>query len=363
VTNFPDDRSYPDLVPEGDTEAARLASDLDSLYAADVPDLPFEYRPQPAHLPSFARRIFRRPCRPALAVAAAAAVLAAVLIAPGLGRDGTAVSAEEILERTNSVAATNAPLGAAPAYHLVAAQSSSIATTPGEDSITTTTETWYADADHFRTEYRSGGRIELGQALAGDDAWLYTSGGSGLRVAHGPSSALGQTTAVGSTAGVRSLADVLNQYGDVCRSARLQGEETLLDRPVHVIVVAPSPDSCPPDDPKVEKARALGEYMGTMTVWVDKETFLPLKTEQHDGQSDVVYRYTVVEIQVGLSIPAATFTYEPPDGVVVQEVATLTEAKDVISGVTPETQDETCPPPPDDASQPEANVKDCPASP
>jgi outer membrane lipoprotein-sorting protein len=51
-----------------------------------------------------------------------------------------------------------------------------------------------------------------------------------------------------------------------------------------------------------------------MQVWVDKHTFLPLKTEVRDGTGAVLDRSEVTSVQYGVAIPDSTFQYSPPAG-------------------------------------------------
>jgi MucB/RseB N-terminal domain len=52
-----------------------------------------------------------------------------------------------------------------------------------------------------------------------------------------------------------------------------------------------------------------------MQVWVDKETFLPLKTEVKDASGRVLDRSEVTSVEFGVSMPDTLFSYSPPPGV------------------------------------------------
>ena len=100
--------------------------------------------------------------------------------------------------------------------------------------------------------------------------------------------------------------------------------------------------------------------LGVLTLWVDQETFLPLKTQQQEGEGNVLYTYEVTSIETGMDIDAATFVYEPPTGVEVVDVADLTGAKNVISGMPPEGEAPAeCVPPPPNAEKPSTLAINC----
>jgi hypothetical protein len=216
---------------------ASLDADLTVLYRVPVPDLRLNLsEPAPGSLPAATgaaptgRRFLSRHWRPLVTFAGAAAVLAVFVAGPSLwGNDTTHVSAEEILQRTNAAAAGNVPVAGAQHYHLVATTefggmicsgrvdengaSPGTASSDGAnakieaaggDSVkceasgtqTNNTEIWFADSEHFRNSQTFGGLpgdapSTFGQAVNGDDAWLYLSYGNGLRVVHGSSAALG----------------------------------------------------------------------------------------------------------------------------------------------------------------------------
>ncbi len=328
MTNYRDQRRYDDIVSEGDTTGARLVSDLSELYLAPVPPLRFEERRVEDASSGWLTRFLRLGWRPIVGGATIAAAVAVILIAPPLWSGESRVNAEAIFARTSAAAQSNAPAGGTAGYHLVATTES-----PSQPGSVTTTETWYADSSHLRTEqnWTGGGQTPgFGLAVSGNDAWLYGTFDGGVRVAHGPASELGTT--FGGQSGGSDIAQVLSQYTGGCQTARQDGEETVASRTVYKIVVMPDVSACPgiEGDPQQYLAK-----LGTLTVWVDKETFLPLKTEQTSSDGGA-YVYTVTRIEVGGDIADSTFAYEAPEGVAVQDVANMTEAKNVLSGYPPE---------------------------
>src|SRR5205809_202398 len=167
---------------------AGLLSDLSDLYAAPVPALrlclPAE-RLTVQSGPVVRNAVLRRQWRP-LAVVGAVLAGVTVLLASSLPWRGetTSVSAETILQRTSDVVATNQPLGGLASYHLLAQQ-----TWPAK-GLVSTTEVWFADADHLRVEQRDFGKLSYGQSVDGTTTWWYATDGEKVQVVHGPASIL-----------------------------------------------------------------------------------------------------------------------------------------------------------------------------
>ena len=301
---------------------ASLASDLQDLYAAPVPAMPFT--PAAAIQGGLLPRLLRHTWRPASALGAAALAIAAVLVGPSLWSGESQVNAETIFARTSAAAQSNAPAAGPQSYHLVATTESG----PGAPS---TTETWYVDADHqrFENEYTGDGSPDFGVSIDGADGWMYGDFGGTYRAVHGPASELGGSFSIQPGGGI-DLGQVLGQYEGGCQKAEQDGEDTVAGRAAYRIVVSPDINSCPgfQGDPA-----ALAAKFGTLVIDVDKETFLPLRTEQMSDGSLPPYTYTVTEIQVGEEIPDSTFVYTAPPGVTVVDVTNQIQAKNVISGL------------------------------
>ena len=322
MTNHPEE--YTD--PVDDPAAARLAADLEALYSAPPPALRFD---PSAELPVLHGSRRWRWWQPAVAAAAAAAALSAVLVAPSLWQTESRVNAETVFARASTVAETSAPAAGPVSYHLVATTM-----TPGQPASVTRTETWYAGADHIRSEQdydATNPGPDFGTLVRGDEAWLYGSFDRVYRAVRGPASELG----VGFVGGVpgsgmaTDLSQVLAQYTGGCQVPHTEGEESVAGRAAYRIVVAMDFNACPVPDVKADPGK-----MGPLTLWVDKESFLPLKTEQLDATGATMYVYEVTQIEVGAPISDSAFTYQPPAGVTVQDVANLTEAKFILSGYT-----------------------------
>jgi outer membrane lipoprotein-sorting protein len=369
VTKF-DHRTQEDLIEGLDTE---MASDLQDLYAAPVPAIQFQ--PTPAAPNSWLSQLLGRTWRPAAAVAATGIAVATVLVGPSLWSGESPVNAETILARTSAAAQSNAPAAGRQSYHLVATTESDY---PEKGSTATTTEVWYVDATHQRTEseYTGDSIPDFGVSVDGADAWMFGAFGGEVRAVHGPASELGISSGgkivhavtasdvcpsgsplcVAQSTG-SSLSELLSQYTAHCQKAEQDGEDTIAGRTAYRIVVTPDVATCPAilGDP----GKDIGK-LGTLILDVDEETFLPLKMEQQDNGGGPAYTYTVTQIQVGGDIPGATFTYAAPAGVTVVDVADLTQAKNILSGYS---IDGTAPDQPGTSvpDQPSLDIKPTPA--
>jgi outer membrane lipoprotein-sorting protein len=90
----------------------------------------------------------------------------------------------------------------------------------------------------------------------------------------------------------------------------------------YVLDVAKNPAACSTNAGEV---RVTGQLQGnrlenatpTVRVWVDKQSFLPLKTEVRDTSGTVLERSEVTHVEYNVTIPDAIFSYVPPAGVSV----------------------------------------------
>jgi len=106
------------------------------------------------------------------------------------------------------------------------------------------------------------------------------------------------------------LSALLAQAG-VCYTPSLAGSDTIAGRATHVIALGAS--RCAPS-PEAGAAAGPAEW----TVWVDKETFLILKSVQ-DIDGAVAATTTVTSIQYNDPQDAARFTFTPPPGAKVRD--------------------------------------------
>jgi negative regulator of sigma E activity len=67
------------------------------------------------------------------------------------------------------------------------------------------------------------------------------------------------------------------------------------------------------------RALEVLEYVSQplVRVWVDKQSFLPLKTEVRDASGAVLERSEVTRVDYNVSMADSTFTYTPPAGMQV----------------------------------------------
>jgi hypothetical protein len=301
----------------------QLARDLTALYAVPVPTLAFTAG-RPGAAASRRERFLRRHWRPIAGAAAAAVVAAALLIVPQtLGGGGvTPVSAQTIFDRASAAATLDA--GTLPSFHL-------IATLQGADTDTASSEeTWYGDAEHWRTEQSSvGDWSSFVQVRSGDDQWVAVTSGNGTRAVHGTTPS-GATWNGGGKVAPASLAELLSKFSDDCESATLGGDAELLGRPVYVINVTMSPDVCSRSEDSA-KLQANPKAALRLTIWVDQQTYITLRSEQSsvDGKSSFVY--SVIAFDLGAEIDANRFTYAAPAGVGVIETEDWTQAKSLLA--------------------------------
>lgn len=274
---------------------------------------------------------------------AAALVLAIVSVAVSWGGSSGAVSAQVILDRAESAATGDAPSGVT-SYHLKETRQ-----IPAKGNVTINREVWYGGSDRQRadeqfTDARGAVVSTNGTVVNGAEAWLsYTENGQ-TRVVHTTGTAW---TKPATSPEQGSVADAIAQYSKKgCMNAQQQGETMLLNRAVYVVILTPKADGCPDqynkeDQAKIAtakigratadaKATATGNGaaktdqkggqdsgVGQMRLWVDKQTFIPLKTEVHSAAGAVLDRSDVTDIEYNIAIPASIFTYTPPAGATV----------------------------------------------
>jgi outer membrane lipoprotein-sorting protein len=258
--------------------------------------------------------------RPLLGLAAAAILALAAGVTFGLGARTDTVSAQEIFDRA-AATASGAPF-AVTTYHL-----KEIRHVPGKDNATISTEVWFGGSSRQRSDSlvqdATGATLDSsGVIFDGAQTWIHQTDRGQLRVIHTVGTAW--TSPVDDPSKHTSLSDVLAQYGNdkSCLAARQTGAETVDNRPSYVISVTPRAGEC--GDRIGAAARKLvgpgggtDNSVGQMTVWVDEQTFLPLRTQVRNPAGTILDESQVTELQYNVAIPDATFTYTPPSGVSV----------------------------------------------
>jgi outer membrane lipoprotein-sorting protein len=277
--------------------------------------------------------------RPVIGIAAAAALVLAVGVGAPLVTQSQPASAQVILDRAEA-AANDASL-AVTTYHLQMTRQ-----VPGKQNTSISVELWYGGKDRQRSDQqiKDANGASLGSNVVvrnGADTWLTSTMEGQTQVVH----TIGTTWTdpVEDPTKASSLADVLAQYsnGKMCMKAHQSGEATVANRAAYVIVLRPDPLRCAgqTDAASVVKnvvgsaaaavkatsdaAARAGQRgasdgsVGQMTVWVDKQSFLPLRTEVRNGAGEVLDQSVVTKVEYNVALPDAVFSYTPPAGVTV----------------------------------------------
>lgn len=296
--------------------------DLERLHQRSMTPPPFEQlRPALSQLATKAQRTRSRLLVPVVAAGGVAVVVLALLVIPGPWGNGTThVNAEEIVQRASQNAtAASASLS----YHIVATTQGPQNTGSGQ-----TTETWSLDATHVRVDEGDSGVSADGQEL-----WLWATVNGSPRVVH-TANVLG-TPNTGTTPVAESLAILLSRYGKGCsNAASLTGHDTVLGRDTYVVTLQT-------DHPCGQATTVHGP--STLTLWVDTQTFVALRTVESDGAGVSAYTYQATEFEVGLTIPESKFRYQAPAGVEVTEVPAA-QAKQAIKSFADATSKATASP-------------------
>ena len=318
-----------------------------------------------AQLPAAARRWHRpvihlRPLRRWQTVVGLATAAALVLALVGAAftwfGPSQPVSAQAILDQAQQTAAQDAAPSGVTSYHLTATQTSPVKLARGG---TITRETWYAGSDRQRTDTQVTGKDGSGTVVSssgtinnGAEMWIYSTDENGqTRVVHTTGTQLSGPSDTDPSQG-GSVADLIAQYNQSdkeCQTATQQGQSTVAGRAVYVIVLTPKQNGCGGKSPdatsQAKEATAIamngtgaanqsamqtkvasnagqgtskgsepvsGKGFGQMTVWVDTQTFLPLKGETKATDGTVLDQYEVTSITYNVQIPDSTFAYTPP---------------------------------------------------
>jgi outer membrane lipoprotein-sorting protein len=246
-------------------------------------------------------------------------VLIALLVGVSfpLWSNADTVSAETLLDRAEA-----APINTS-TYHLLM-----IRQTPAKHSQTITSEVWFGGSDRQRvaqqTHDASGATVATSDIVFnGAETWIATAEAGQTRVIH--TSDTEWTRPADDPSAASSLTDLLAKYNQdkQCMTAQVRGEATVAGRNSYLIAVAPKLGVC-------GTSIGVGDYtigqvrQGTpdgpsalviqMQVWVDKQTFLPLKTEVRDATGRLLDRSEVTSVHYGVTIPESMFSYSPPAG-------------------------------------------------
>ena len=375
MTNSPDFR-FDDLSPPEDAAGQKLTADLRSLIEVQPEALPAIDFAQTARIAAAPRRLPAKRWRIALVGATAAAVALFLTSGAGLLSHGTAeVSAQAILDRTQAAADTYAPADQDVPYHLVATS-----TTTG--SRPTTTETWWADNQHFKTEVLDPDGVVLSEQVRnGNDFWVAARVDGVLKAAHTSLTDSNLHISAGSMSGAGVSFAVggpgLFKGGD-CGAPQSSGTDEVAGRSTYVIKMptladsgcgpgfsastdgkgagvqsrsetvasgpGPSFSGAPPDgargvraagiaidvQPKADGSQLMPQGPIDVTLWVDQATFITLKSESRDASGNVFNTYEVNTFDVGVTPPASTFDKPVADQTV--EAGSMEDLMPVLIG-------------------------------
>ncbi len=320
-----------------------------------------------ARLPEATRPWWRRPIAPAsrrngqavlttrrrvligLAAAAVGVVAAASLSAPT--SQPPEVSAAEILEKAQTLA-ENPFLAGVKSFHLTARSVAQLS--PPGISSTRTIEQWFVAPDRTRmeTRFQAPGRSTAISGAVGDGTNIRfyttpgaeTSGPFGPMVMAAPRPAhldreAGREAAnygvgivyvakpaphAGSS---RSHVDGHQDkvmIGMACPEPKRTGETTVAKRAVYIVEADMTACSPLEGSTTIEgKDAELPGLGGRHVTWVDKETFLPLRSEDYAKDGTLRLSYEVTSVEYDVPIPDSIFRDIPPRGTVITESGPL----------------------------------------
>jgi hypothetical protein len=260
-------------------------------------------------------------------LASAAGLLLALLAGQNLLAPSQEVSAAQIYERAQALAA-NPFDGKLKSFHLTAHSSGRLPLV--DQQVDGNSEQWFsAESNRWRGEQRetsADGQVRVSGALiSGKTITTYASPGGqggtligitpgpGVMVFHdersGPNGPSGEGAPPGGdgavgTKEVREERKVQVQ----CAEPTKKGETTIAGRGAYLL--ESGPDACKSlGDPAAPRGRHV--------MAVDKETYLPLRMEQYDANDKLAFRYEVTKVDYDTPIADEVFSKVPPAGTVV----------------------------------------------
>jgi outer membrane lipoprotein-sorting protein len=262
--------------------------------------------------------------RPIVGVATAAALVVAIGVSSPLWSQPQPASAQAILDRAE--ATVNDASVAVTTYHLRLTRH-----VPAKQNATLSVEMWYGGKDRQRSDQTvvdgTGATASIDEVVFnGAQTWIAETRGGMTQVIH--TTGTTWTQPVEDPTKLTSLADVLRQYaGDrTCLRADKNGEDTVANRATYVIALHSDPTLCATkggsvaggSSGKVGQPNLSDSSVAQMTVWVDKQSFLPLRTEVRNASGTLLDSSEVTSVEYNTAIPDATFTYTPPSGATVR---------------------------------------------
>jgi len=161
-------------------------------------------------------------------------------------------------------------------------------------------EEWRQGVARHRLEYRPGSGALAGMVIVrnGNTMWTYTPADNTYTE---------QTLPPFSDAPLGAADSLRKSVQELLRTTQVTytPAETIAGRPTYRIHLTPKADQPSP-------------FPGPLTVWVDAETYLPLKMESSGGPGGQMVM-TVQSVDYNPTFPADVFTFTPPPGATRQE--------------------------------------------
>ncbi len=258
-----------------------------------------------------------RPVLAALAVMGAAAVLAFVFGAVRLRDNSRALGAVEVLDRAK--AASDSSEASFRTFVVTERSEINPAGAPAGEQVRGEISRWYAGPNRWRrevsatvvgTDGRTVSRTGLTSVSDGATVWLHRQRDNVVmarpyEVAANPGE-LGPFPEV--TGGLSSLLEQVAR----CYTPHLRGSDTVAGRASYVVALGP------PRCPVATATATAPPESSEWTLWVDKQTFLILKSVQDIG-GRAIATTTVTSIRYDVSIDPARFAFTPPPGARVRD--------------------------------------------
>jgi outer membrane lipoprotein-sorting protein len=261
----------------------------------------------------------RRWQRPALAGLATAAVLVVAALAfQGWAGHSETVSAAEVLQRAEAAAINPATF-----HNFVVTETSEVqpSVVGGSERVRSEITRWYEAPGSWRREVsltvsaadgRPVSRSGLTSVSDGATVWIYRTRDN-MAIAR-PYSADAGGDELGPFPEVTGGLSALLEQATTCYTPRLRGSERVAGRAAYVVDLGAS--RCPPTTTSV--AASADTEPVEWAIWVDKETFLILKTVQ-DIDGRVLATTAVTSVRYNTAIDADRFTFVPPAGARVRD--------------------------------------------
>lgn len=186
-------------------------------------------------------------------------------------------------------------------------------------------EIWLAPSHHLRSEgsnLASDGTVQQYLSVSdGATTWMATIDGSGTHVLVNTVSSSApdwdfSTFFGGSVANLTQLVDQVRTSG--CRTVDLRGQEMIAGRSAYIVDIGANTCGAHPTIAP-SSFGIFDTFDGRQVLWVDAETFFPLKMQQYGPNGTAGLGYTMTSIAYNPTLPDGLFTYIPPPGAEVRD--------------------------------------------